>query len=187
MFGTSCTYIINQLNRAFILQPHIPLHPLLSQMLPNYIHIYILYVYTVVHIILPLYVLSLSTPSSGCSYKVCAVIHLPFRLTTLQDSLESNQALEVYRCGDQGANYSTVGALAWPYKVLRGLSPFPNATFDLSPVRFDLRGQPASYFLISLPCTCFTPGEKSIPQRVLQGQDQMFVGIMVQGLIKTMK
>ena len=30
------------------------------------------YIFMVVHIIIPLYVMSLSTPSSGCSYKVCA-------------------------------------------------------------------------------------------------------------------
>ena len=58
--------------------------------------------------------------------------------------------------GTRVPNYNTVGALAWSYKVLSGLPltpPHPSATFDLSPVSFELRGQPASYFLITLPCT----------------------------------
>ena len=69
----------------------IPLHPLSSQMLLNYIHTHIhivcIYCSAYYNTIVYIYVLALSTPSSGCSYKVCA---LWLRLTTLQDSLESN-------------------------------------------------------------------------------------------------
>ena len=88
--------------------------------------------------------------------------------------------------GTRVPNYNTVDALAWPYKVLSRLPPFPSATFDLSPVSFDLRGQPASYFLITLPCTLLL-GTNPYPIESPPGPRSNFVGIMVQDLIRTMK